>query len=355
MKMIEYFSDGIDSKIFSPSYPQVTRQIRAKKVHEKASDILFGDPAASETIVRFRPQVIYTDSPLYAWHLKLQSFIEKYSIPTIVHLRGDLWREFFGWLMRSPMRSRLLGSPVYFESMFGVTSADMITPICRWLQREVQRRLPWKPSEVVYQGVDPSDFFPSPGLRLAHPAVAIIQNHTVYEKTLGLLRFARVVEKLPDVHFYITSGEDVRQAYFQLVQASFSCFKNVHFLRGIGHPEGVRRLLTSADLYVLPSNLDCCPTTILEASLMEKPVLGSRVGGIPEIISDGYTGWSIQNEDYDEWVSRIRMLTDNVRLSRRLGAQGRRWVAENFGWAKIASRVEQLIDETAHGRFGQVD
>jgi glycosyltransferase involved in cell wall biosynthesis len=279
--------------------------------------------------------------------LKLSQFARQRKIPIIVHLRGDLWREFFEWGKRSSIKSKLLGFPLHASSLLGVALADRVTPICRWLQSEVNRHLPSKPTDVVYHGVDPTEFFPTPGIELKHPAVAIIQNHTVYEKTFGLLNFGTVISKLPEVNFYVSSGQDIRQSYFPLVEKSLGQFKNVHFLSGIGHPEGVRRLLASSDLYVLASNLDCCPVTVLEASLMRKPVLGSRVGGVPEIISDGLTGWSIDNQNIDEWVHRIQSLVEDAKLAERLGTQGRKWVSENFGWATIAPQVERLIIDEA--------
>lgn len=339
--------------VIVPSYPNTGS--RRTSAQEKFTRSLLGDQQTTQTIRRFRPHVIYSDSPLYGSHSRIAQHIGKHRIPTIVHLRGDLWREFFAWMRRSSLRSRLLGSPVFLNSMLGVRLADMITPICRWLEGEVLRHLPSKHTEVVYQGVDPSDFYPSQGLDLLHPAVAIIQNHTVYEKTLGLLRFESVVERLPDVHFYITTGENVRQAFLPLVKSTFSKFRNVHFIADVHYPDGVRRFLSDSDLYILPSHLDCCPTTILEASLMEKPVLGSRVGGIPEIIVDGYTGWSIANDRIDEWVDRIMMLIDDAKLSRRLGRQGRRWVSDNFGWARIASQVEHLMIAEAKGFHRQAN
>ncbi len=329
--------------IVTQTYPRTSTDRVRGSVFGRVSEALLGDREIKDIIAKFGPDVIYSDSPLYGAHIKYAQLGLKKRIPTIIHLRGDLWREFFGWMQRSSIKARLFGSPTYFESFLGLALANRVTPICKWLAGEVLRHFPSKAIDVVYQGVDPSDFYSSPGLDLARPAVSIIQNHTVYEKTLGLLRFARVVEKLPDVHFYITSGEDVKQRYLPVVKATFSRFKNVYFLDGIGHPGGVRRLLTASDLYVLPSYLDCCPTTVLEASLMEKPVLGSRVGGIPEIIYDGYTGWSIPNENTAQWVDRIRVLLQDGKLSRRLGSQGRRWVSQNFGWATIASQVEQLI------------
>ncbi|MGD0176810.1 MAG: glycosyltransferase family 4 protein [Candidatus Bathyarchaeia archaeon] len=346
LSMIQHFSGSLETEVVAPSYPRTRAGPQGSGLWNVFESML-GDSDTRKALAKFNPDVVYTDSPLYAFHLKLSQLAPQRKIPIIVHLRGDLWREFFEWGKRSRVKSKLLGFPLYASSLLGVGLADRVTPICRWLQSEVRRHLPSKPTEVVYQGVDPAEFFPTPGIELKHPAVAIIQNHTVYEKTLGLLNFGTVISKLPEVNFYVSSGEDIRQSYFPLVEKSLGQFKNVHFLSGIGHPEGVRRLLASSDLYVLASNLDCCPTTVLEASLMRKPVLGSRVGGVPEIISDGLTGWSIDNQNIDEWVHRIRSLIEDAKLAERLGTEGRKWVSENFGWATIAPQVERLIIDEA--------
>jgi glycosyltransferase involved in cell wall biosynthesis len=345
-KMLRHFSGAVESKVLSPSYPRTYASSQPSGLRN-IFESLVGDGETRKALAKFKPDIVYTDSPLYASQLKLSQIAAQQRIPIIVHLRGDLWREFFEWGKRSRAKSKLLGFPLYASSLAGVTLAEKVTPICRWLQSEVCRHLPSKPTEVVYQGVDPSEFFPGPGMHLKHPAVAIIQNHTVYEKTLGLLRFGTVIAKLPEVNFYVATGEDIKQSYFPLVEKCLGQFKNVHFLSGIGHPQGVRRLLASSDLYVLASNLDCCPTTVLEASLMRKPVLGSRVGGVPEVISEGLTGWSIDNQNVAEWVYRIQSLVEDAKLVKRLGTRGREWVSENFGWATIAPQVERLIIDEA--------
>lgn len=78
--------------------------------------------------------------------------------------------------------------------------------------------------------------------------------------------------------------------------------------------------------------------------MLERTVLASRVGGVPEIVLEGYTGWTIENSNTDEWVSKLQMVIQDEKLSRRLGAQGRRWVSEQFGWHTIAAQVERLLE-----------
>jgi glycosyltransferase involved in cell wall biosynthesis len=188
-------------------------------------------------------------------------------------------------------------------------------------------------------------------LELEHPAVAIIQNHTVYLKVVGLLMFRKVIEKMPDVNFYITAGEKEGKTYFPLIQEKLGDYKNVIFLENISWPGGVRKLLSACDIYVLASGLDCCPTTVLEASLMEKPVLASRIGGVPEIIREGETGWTIDNRDNSNWIKKIQLLVEDRSLASNVGKEGRRWVSERFNWKNIGKQVEDIIEDVNDKNF----
>jgi glycosyltransferase involved in cell wall biosynthesis len=210
----------------------------------------------------------------------------------------------------------------------------------------VKHHIPWKKTEVVYQGVDPTIFCnkKEKEFELEHPAVAIIQNHTIFTKVQGLLKFKRVIKKLNKLHFYITTGEKRGQTYFPIIESELKGLNNVHFLENIFWPDGVRKLLSSCDIYVLASGLDACPTTVLEASLMEKPVIASYIGGVPEIILEGKTGWTVQNDDIQRWIEKIVLLIEDDHLKRLMGIEGRRWVKENFNWNKTAAQVETLLN-----------
>ena len=268
----------------------------------------------------------------------------------VLHLRGDWWREFWVTFALASTGRRLLSMQQYYYNWAAVALAAKVTPICRWLDTVVKHYVPWKRSEIIYQGVDPEQFSPQFGLEVRNPAVAILQNHSILPKVEGLLNFRTVVEKLPQVQFYIAEGEGWAQQFLDLVKQHYAGTPNVHFVKNITGTEAVSRMLTACDCYVLASGLDCCPTTVLEASLLEKPVLASRVGGVPEIILEGYTGWSIDNHETSEWINKIEMLVKDSKLSRRLGRQGRKWVSGKFGWATIAPQVERLIIDEAEKR-----
>ena len=307
---------------------------------------ILGEDAIGKAVINFEPDLIYSDTPLHAANAKLFSFFTGRTIPFIIHLRGDWWREYYAWFASAPWRKRLRSSQQYSYNWFSLLTSRKITPICRWLDRIVKHYLPCKPTEVVYQGVAPTEFDQTTeAFEFQKPAVAIIQNHTIYPKVAGLIKFRRVIQSLPSVHFYITEGEMHDQRFTRLVNESMATCGNAHFVKGINNPNAVRKMLNSVDCYVLATELDCCPTTILEASLMRKPVIASKVGGVPETVLENQTGWTIPNDSTTEWVNRITQILSDRKLRNSFGTRGREWVSEKFGWNSIAVQVEKLILE----------
>jgi glycosyltransferase involved in cell wall biosynthesis len=243
---------------------------------------------------------VYTDYPHYpVWNAKIYQMIAKRGIATVAHLRGDWWTEFHSWIADAKMTDRMFALHRYYFTYMALALADVVTPICSALNKVVLEHFPSKRTHVVHQGVDPNMFFQEHGMSLEHPNVCIIQNHTILPKVEGLMHFAEVVKEMPEVHFYISGGQPITQPYATYVQQRFAPFPNVHMLGPVSYPVGLRQLLSEADLYVLASGLDMCPTTVLEAALMHRPVVASKVGGVPEIVLEGRTGYTIANADVD--------------------------------------------------------
>lgn len=113
------------------------------------------------------------------------------------------------------------------------------------------------------------------------------------------------------------------------------------------HPVAVRRWFAIADVFVLPSYSEGRPTVIYEAMASETPTIGTAVGGVPEQIADGRTGWVIDPGD----VSRLTSLLDQATDSQldRMGEAARERL-ENEGWTwtnhadEIASIHRSLIE-----------
>jgi glycosyltransferase involved in cell wall biosynthesis len=343
-RMAREFSSRITYDIVTLTYPnQIARHASLwKKVLDRLVPTTTTGRSLSEAISSFQPDIIYSDSPFYAGQYHLASFLRRKK-PMILHLRGNWWQEYWDWVRSTSWKKRAVSIQHLYYQAIGTQLAVKITPICKWLEDVVKHHTLNKRTEVVYGGVDPTQFYPQEGFAFQRPAVAIIQNHTIYRKVAGLLNFCNVIAKLPEVHFYIAEGEAVSQFFLPLIKERFSGLPNIHFVSGITTTERVRQMLTASDCYVLASGLDCCPATVLEASLMGKPVIASRVGGVPEIILENQTGWTIENEDVNAWVEKIKLTVTDSRLNRALGNKGRGWVGEKFSWTAIAKQVENIL------------
>jgi glycosyltransferase involved in cell wall biosynthesis len=82
---------------------------------------------------------------------------------------------------------------------------------------------------------------------------------------------------------------------------------------------------------------------------MCRPVVASKIGGVPELIVEGKTGWTIHNSLSDDWIRRIQLVTYDARIGREIGRQDREWVEKNFVWSIIAKQVERIIMSCAEG------
>ena len=190
-------------------------------------------------LMDFGPEVVYTDYPHYPmWYAWLYQMLRKRKVARVAQLHGDWWNEFESWLTTAPAFERLFAVHRYYFSYTGLALADVITPVCCALTQVVSLHFPFKPTVEVYGGVDPDIFFEEPGVSLRHPSVCLIQNHIIWPKVRGLLQFASVVKRMPDVHFYITAGQRSKQPYAALVRRTFATFANVHMLEPVDHPAG---------------------------------------------------------------------------------------------------------------------
>jgi starch synthase len=113
--------------------------------------------------------------------------------------------------------------------------------------------------------------------------------------------------------------------------------------------EALATLHRRAAVFVLPSVDRTCygrpvaisellGLSVLEAMASGTPVVASRVGGLPEIVADGATGFLVEPGDVDALNDRIATLLSDHRLARRLGDDARTAVVERFTWESCARR-----------------
>ena len=85
------------------------------------------------------------------------------------------------------------------------------------------------------------------------------------------------------------------------------------------------------------------PHTLLEAGLMEKPILATNAGGISESCKDNETCFLIEKNNHDEWIEKITLLFNNKEKMDEMGKKGKIFVKENFLWEKITDDFLKLL------------
>jgi glycosyltransferase involved in cell wall biosynthesis len=99
------------------------------------------------------------------------------------------------------------------------------------------------------------------------------------------------------------------------------------------------------DVNLLISREEAFGRTIIESAALGAPSIGSRVGGIPEIIADGSTGILVESEAVDPLADAIFRLGFDPELRTRMGEAAFRHTAQNFSIASHAQKMMTLYDE----------
>ncbi|MCS6897900.1 MAG: glycosyltransferase [Nitrospira sp.] len=116
----------------------------------------------------------------------------------------------------------------------------------------------------------------------------------------------------------------------------------VHLL---GYIQAPQRLLEEIDLMVLPSHTEGLPNAALEALLMEVPVLATRVGGTPEIITDGINGRLVSPHSPHELASGILEFLSSPHLWRQMAVKGKEKVSTEFNFRARTQKLEGIYKE----------
>lgn len=116
-------------------------------------------------------------------------------------------------------------------------------------------------------------------------------------------------------------------------------------VRFLGAVPNAARLLPRFDVFVLSSVLEGMSNAVLEAMAAGRPVVATRVGGNPELVVDGKTGFLVAPRDPAALADAVLRLMRDPQLARRLGEAGRRRVESEFTLATMVGRLERLYGD----------
>lgn len=211
-------------------------------------------------------------------------------------------------------------------------------------------------SRVIYNGVDPSRFFPSDdrsmlaGLGVAPdaPVVGIVAVLRPEKDHLTLLRAAaQVVSSIPDVTFLVIGDGELRSELEQAAER-LGLGANVRFL---GARSDVGDLLRALDVFVLCSyTVECFPVSLLEAMAAGRAAVCTAVGGIPELLVNGETGRLVPPRDPDMLAQRLVELLGDDDARHSMGAAARARVETKFSLRTMVESAELALEQVSGRR-----
>jgi glycosyltransferase involved in cell wall biosynthesis len=219
-----------------------------------------------------------------------------------------------------------------------------------WDAENFERSL-GRPLVEIPGGVDADLFRPLPqaarderraALGLADRDVLLYVGRFVPLKNLPMLvaAFARVRDERPGAAL-VLAGEGILEGQVREQVRSLGLERDVHFLGHVAQPDLVP-LYAASDVVLLSSSFDNSPNAVLEANACERPVVATRVGGVPRYVADGENGLLADGGDAEGFARAILRLLADPDERRRMGAAGRRRVAERHDWRTSAEKLLAL-------------
>ena len=245
----------------------------------------------------------------------------------------------------------LLGSdPSYSEAVaFCIQQSDGVTAVSESLKADTQRQLGvHREIRVIPNFLDCSVHrrIEVPALRQRfarddEKLIIHVSNFRPVKRVRAVVQvFAQIRREVPSRLLMVGDGPDLPDAAQQA--RALGVAEKVHFL---GEQDQVLPLLSISDAFLLPSAQESFGLAALEAMACRVPVVASRVGGLPEVIEHGQTGYLHPPDDLGGMANSVIMLLTDQRLHGRVAAAARQVVHERFCDEKIVPVYESYYEE----------
>jgi glycogen(starch) synthase len=256
-------------------------------------------------------------------------------VPTIASIQMD-----FATMMRGAEIGRFLGDCV------------RIVAVSDFVRESVHRANPAIAGkiDVITNCLPPPRLAPAP-LPLDPPTL-LCAGRFIAEKgfDVALQAFARVCNTHDSVRL-VMAGDGPERSALQMLSRELGIASRVDFL-GWTAPDRIAAEINRATLMITPSRWqEAFGLVNLEAAQMGRPVVATRVGGIPEIVDHDWTGLLVENGNVDAMACAVSSLLDDPARLMRMGDAARERARDRFDFSGYSDRYETLLQ--GHARRPQ--
>jgi len=147
--------------------------------------------------------------------------------------------------------------------------------------------------------------------------------------------FKRVNSKYKNLTLLIVGDGELRTVCKRMCRG----YNNIIFT---GTRTDINKVMSSADIFVLPSLSEGCPNAVLEASASGLSVIATKVGAVPELVENNKTGFVVTPKNVEELREKIQILIDDDELRKEMGRKARKYMEKNFSWKKTANKLDRF-------------
>ncbi len=249
-----------------------------------------------------------------------------------------------------------LDESFYEITRFSLQQSDGVTAVSSYLAHETQQRFCTDcPAEVIYNFIDLEKFSPASAdlaLRARYGCgdealIGHLSNFRWVKRPQDVIRtFHRVAQQIRARLLMIGDGPDRETA--ERLADELGVGEQVQF---VGSDLDVETVLPQLDLFLLPSEQESFGLAALEAMACGVPVIATAVGGLPELVEEGKSGYLFPLRDVDAMAAcAVELLSDPALLAKlKTGARAR---AEQFDRASTIDRYEAYYGRVLDGRAG---
>jgi L-malate glycosyltransferase len=233
---------------------------------------------------------------------------------------------------------------------FSIEQSDGVTAVSHFLKEATHTIIgAQKEIEVIHNFVNCDKYKPSNNSELKNyfaprgqKVLIHVSNFRAVKRPADVVRiFETVQKKIPSVLLMVGDGPERGNA--ECIARNSGIEEKVHFL---GKQDAIEELISISDLLLLPSETESFGLVALEAMACKVPVVASRVGGLPEVVTDGIEGYLVEPHDLGKMMEyAIRILADE-KLRYDMGNKARARAHAHFRSEIIISRYEAFYRKT---------
>lgn len=203
---------------------------------------------------------------------------------------------------------------------------------------------------VILNGVD-QEFFQSPRAAPSGPPVILSVGRLEPAKDQNILieAFRLVAADHPEAQLRLVGNGSRREQLISLA-ASYDLAGRVQVFPG---RTDLRPLFQEASVFALSSLEEGLPNVVLEAMVAGLPVVATRVGGLPEVVKPGRTGWLVPPRDVPALAAALSHLLSDPETSQAFGRAGREQAVRDFSLASMARSHEEIFMSLVKSRGGR--